>query len=111
MFERIGLKLTASNLAYNSNPDFIRDRIIHEMRMQIADKIGRIGVIEKRHDYHTEFQCELFVCTYDEFYKAVQDEARKLAYGMAPAPTWVDTASPITKDQWDNACAGLGTKA
>lgn len=111
MIETLNCRAEVSNLAMNTSRTRIVDMVTQDLTRRIAQQIAQMKTTEERGDHHTTFRCEVIVADPADFYRAVQEEARKLAVGYAPPPRWVDESVPITKEQWDDACAGLGTKA
>lgn len=111
MIERLNCTAEVSHLAMYSS----RDRMIDMVRVSLTNKIARqiamMKTTEQRGEFHTTFGCNVIVADPEDYWKAVHEEARRLSVGYSPMPVWTDESAPITKDQWDNACAGLGTKA
>ncbi len=111
MIETLNCRAEVSNLSMNTSRDRVVDMVTQDLTRRIARQIGQMKTTEERGDYHTTFRCEVIVADPADFYRAVQEEARKLAVGYAPSLRWVDDSEPITREQWGSAVAGSGTKA
>ncbi len=106
MIETLNCRAEVSNLAMNTSRTRIVDMVTQDLTRRIAQQIAQMKTTEERGDYHTTFRCEVIVADPADFYRAVQEEARKLAVGYAPPPRWVDESSPITGQMFDQLARG-----
>lgn len=106
MIEKIGCHAQVSNLALNTRRIDMINMVAQDMTMKIAQQIGQMKMTEERHEFHTTFRCNVIIADPEDFWRAVNDEAIKLASGYVPPPQWVDETGPVTGEMVDRLTGG-----
>lgn len=106
MIEKIGCQAQVSNLALKTRRIDMINMVAQDMTMKIAQQIGQMKTTEERHEFHTTFRCNVIVADPEDFWRAVNDEAKKLAVGCVPPPQWIDETGPVTGKMVDQLARG-----
>jgi hypothetical protein len=82
MKEVLNCQHVVSNLERNTRQAEIYSMVYGNMVKEIANKITGLYMKEDIGDYSTTYSSRIIVCDYDDFYKAVEEEASRLRHLM-----------------------------
>lgn len=72
--------VSVSNVQAVSNPKWVMDRLIEDLDKQIKRSLIVDSIKTTHEDFSTTYSVDVIVTTKDDFWKCVNEEARKLGY-------------------------------